>query len=163
MDGGVVEVCHPKNEYFHLYVLQPWGRFLWRPVSQSWSTKKRWTGLTSQKTAGGVHGGAAEGPARRCEGWCRWCLVMPQGRRFLSSLRCRYQQKLGFGRGNGSKLSVLCAWVILDRHREKGLYTACVKVRKTAQWTLWCWSDVDKTTCKNFENLLKRRQLKHCD
>lgn len=124
MGGVVVEACHPKKLISPL--LEPSGRFLWRLVSPSWSTplsprgrekKKKeldWTDLP--ETAGGVHGEAAVGPARRCEGWCRWCTEFAMGRGFLGSLW--YQQKLGFGRGNGGKLSMLCAWVILDRYRQ---------------------------------------------
>lgn len=124
MGGVVVEACHPKNEYLHCWNPQEdfcegWYHQVGAHLCHLGVEKKKkkeldWTDLP--ETAGGVHGEAAVGPARRCEGWCRWCTEFAMGRGFLGSLW--YQQKLGFGRGNGGKLSMLCAWVIFDRYRQ---------------------------------------------
>lgn len=61
-----------------------------------------WTGLTSSKLLEGFMGKLLRSPARCCDGWRRWCLVMPRGRRFLSPPWCKYQQELRFGMKGGT-------------------------------------------------------------
>lgn len=165
MGGVVVEACHPKNEYLHC----------WNPQEdfcEGWyhqvGAHLCHLGVEKKKKRAGLNWpprNCWRGPRGSCCGPCQalWGMMQMVHRvcngEGISGLPV-VPAKTGVWQGEWRQtFNAVC----MGYFRQIQTDTACVKVRKTVQRTLWCGWDADKTTCKSTEYLLNNTTNKRVE